>query len=309
MADQLQPDLRYSQNFLTSPRLIDHLLDRSSIASEDLVLEIGAGRGLITERLARRCRRVIAIEKDARLSSILRKRLGGYPNVSIHEADFLACRLPAGNYKVFASIPFSMTTQIVTKLTGAPNPPLDAYLVMQREAGARFTGTPVGSLWATLLKPWFELTVVHRFHRTDFDPVPQVDVVMLRLRKRGPPLIDNRAASLYRDFVTYCFTAWRRYLRDTLQDLFDRRRARTIADASGIRPGDTPSRLNFEQWLALFAAFKDSESRAAMGRVANAERRLRGQQSGLKKIHRSRTSGAVMLSRRHLHQDSVSHRR
>src|SRR5215510_1463281 len=78
---------------------------------------------------------------------------------------------------------------IVSRLTAASNPPRDAYLVVQREAAERFVGKPRPTLVAALLMPWFEASIVHRFRATDFAPAPRVDVVMLRLHKRGPPFV------------------------------------------------------------------------------------------------------------------------
>jgi 23S rRNA (adenine-N6)-dimethyltransferase len=112
----------YSQTFLTNPQLVDHLLDRSSIGSDDVVYEIGPGDGLITARLARRCRRVVAVEIDPDLAGQLCRRFAGLPHVTIRNEDFLQTRLPMTAYKVFANIPFNITAAIVTKLITAPRP-------------------------------------------------------------------------------------------------------------------------------------------------------------------------------------------
>jgi 23S rRNA (adenine-N6)-dimethyltransferase len=305
-----QPDARYSQNFLISPQVIDQLLDHSSIGANDLVLDIGAGRGAITERLVSHCRQVIAIEKDPSLAAWLRRQFGGCPNIRLYQGDFLAFNLPRAAYKVFANIPFAITTPVLSRLTSDSNPPIDCYVVVQEEAAARFIGRPAGTLRAALLSPWFELSVDHRFRRTDFDPVPQVDVVMLRLRKRGPPLIGNHEAQMYRDFITHCFIAWRPDLRLTLNALLGPRRARSIADSSGIRRADTPSTVHVEQWIALFEAFKSANSSRAKRRVANAQRRLEDLQRALKRIHRTRSPAlrrSLALSRSRSSGPPLSH--
>jgi 23S rRNA (adenine-N6)-dimethyltransferase len=282
------PDLRHSQNFLKSRQLVDQLLDQSSISAHDLVLEIGPGRGRVTQPLAQRCRQVLAVEKDPRLVQLLRDRLASTPNVTLVEADFLATRLPRQPYKVFANIPFDVTTEIVAKLTTAHRPPDDAYLVLQREAAARFTGQPRGTLWAALLAPDFAPTIVHHFRRTDFDPPPRVDVVMLRLRKRGPPLLAREARRTYRDLVTHCFAAWRPDLVETLTPLFGRARARSLLRAAGLALDVTPGALHPEQWLTLFDACTAHNRQPVLASLANAEARLRGQQRRLQKLHRTR---------------------
>src|SRR5581483_2203499 len=121
------------------------------------------------------------------------------------------------------NVPFNITAEIVRRLTRAPRPPDDAYLAVQREAAEKFLGQPRESLCAVLLKPWFEPSLVYRFTRRDFIPAPQVEVVMLRLRKRGPPLLKPCEARLFRDFVIYLFTAWKPSLRAALSDLLSAR--------------------------------------------------------------------------------------
>ena len=115
-----QRSVLYSQNFLKNPCLIDQLLNRYNLMPEDTIYEIGPGKGIIIERLAQRCRQVIAIEKDPCLVELLHRRFAHVPNITIHEGDFLQFRLPISHYKVFASIPFNITTAIVTRLTTTP---------------------------------------------------------------------------------------------------------------------------------------------------------------------------------------------
>jgi 23S rRNA (adenine-N6)-dimethyltransferase len=198
------PSILYSQNFLRVPALAASLLGKCDIGICDAVYEIGPGKGILTEQLGLRCKQVVAIEKDPRLAELLRRRFGSWPHVTIHQGDFLEYPLPHHQpYKVVANIPFNVTAAIVKKLTMAECPPGDAYLAMQREAAEALLGAPRESLRSLLLKPWFEAEVVHRFRRSDFMPLPHVDVVMLRLRKRGPPLVSSREGQCFRDFAVY----------------------------------------------------------------------------------------------------------
>lgn len=277
-----------SQNFLTNQGLVVRLIDQSSIGPDDIVVEIGPGAGAITDLLARCCRRVVAIEKDERLAELLRRRFCHDERVDIRHADFLCVPPPNTPYKVFANIPFNVTTAIVTRLVTAPNSPEDCYLVVQREAAAKFVGTPRGSLYAALMKPWFEPSLVHHFQRADFAPPPSVEVVMLRLRKRGPPFIAPTDARLYRDFVTYCFTAWQLSLRHTLKGLFSPRQVRHIELLLAVDLDATPTAVPFEQWLELFREFRRVGAKEARARVQGAGRQLQRQQADLTKIHRTR---------------------
>src|SRR5689334_1717076 len=96
-----------SQNFLRDPRLADHLIQMAALSAEDTVIEIGPGTGVLTARLARTCRQVLAIEKDATLAHKLARRFAHQGAVAIFAADFLEFPLPSSRYKVFANIPFA----------------------------------------------------------------------------------------------------------------------------------------------------------------------------------------------------------
>lgn len=281
----------YAQNFLKSQYLVDQLLDECDIGLNDIIYEIGPGKGIITEQLAQRCRQVIAIEKDPLLVDALRLKFAGTANIRLHEGNFLEYHLPSGRYKVFANIPFNITSAIVTRLTTAPVPPDDTYLMMQKEAAEKFLGEPQESLYGILLKPCFELELLHRFKRSDFIPAPRVDVVMLRLRKRGPPLVSRTEMSLFRDFVIYSFTTPQPSLRSTFKGIFTSRQFKRLRNNLDLDFDVTPTSLCFEQWLCLFNCFKCVANTQAIRMILGSEMRLRQQQAKLEKIHRTRVSG------------------
>jgi 23S rRNA (adenine-N6)-dimethyltransferase len=280
----------YSQNFLKNQSLVDRLLDKCDIGLNDILYEIGPGKGIITVHLAQRCCQVIAIEKDPLLVNSLRHRIAGIANIRLHEGNFLEYRLPGGHYKVFANIPFNITSAIVTRLTTISSPPDDAYLIMQKEAAERFLGDPQESLYSILLKPCFELELLHCFKRSDFVPAPRVDVVMLRLRKRGPPLVSCNEIALFRDFVVYSFTTPQPSLRCTFKNVFTSNQLKRLRKILNLDFDVTPTSLTFEQWLCLFDCFKCVATPRAMQTILGSEKRLRQQQSRLEKIHRTRVS-------------------
>ena len=287
MSASARPSVQLSQNFLTNSRLVASLLDRFDLGADSVVYEIGPGKGIITEQLALRFRRVIAIEKDQRLAASLMQKFGDWPNVTIHPGDFLRYPLPRNRYIVFANIPFNITAAIVTKLTTVENPPEVAYLAMQREAGRMFIGKPQESLRTILLKPWFETEIVHRFQRSDFAPAPRVDVVMLRLRKRGPPLVGEMDRELFRNFVVYLFTHWQPAGANPLTNLFPGRQYAALERTLGIDLTARPTSLTFAQCLRLFERLKVVGNPTAPGLVAGSEQRLMRQQARLEKRHRT----------------------
>lgn len=288
MSSSLRPSIRYSQNFLRDPRLVASLLDMCCLEPESVVYEIGPGKGIITEQLALRSQRVIAIEKDPRLAARLQRQFAETPTVTIYQGDFLRYRLPHEKYTVVANIPFNITSAIVAKLTAARCPPEDAYLIMQREAADTLSGRPHESLRTILLKPWFEIEQVRHFRRTDFEPAPRVDVVMLRLRKRGPPLVRSEDRQCFRDFATHLFTAWKPTVEQTLKRLCSKRQLDTLRGILDFDLDVTPTTLTLAQWLALFASFQSLRDTHGMAAIRGSEKRLTRQQSTLQKTHRTR---------------------
>jgi 16S rRNA A1518/A1519 N6-dimethyltransferase RsmA/KsgA/DIM1 with predicted DNA glycosylase/AP lyase activity len=141
-----------------------------------------------------------------------------------------------------------------------------------------------------LLKPWFEPSILYHFRPGDFAPAPRVDVVMLRLRKRGPPLVSAREAQSYRDFVVHAFTAPRPNLRGALRRLFGRREFDEIGRRLELKRDTIPSGVSFERWLTLYYCYTLLATPATKQEVEGAERRLRERQQGLEKMHRTRVA-------------------
>jgi 23S rRNA (adenine-N6)-dimethyltransferase len=290
MSSRVYQRVLLSQNFLKDPGLVSSLLDRLDLGSDSVVYEIGPGKGIITEQLAKRYRKVVAIEKDARLAHLLLGKCSEYPNVTVHAGDFLHYPLPHSCYKVFANIPFNITSAIVTRLTAAARPPEEAYLTMQKEAADMFLGKPHESLRTILLKPWFETEIVHCFQRSDFAPAPRVDVVMLRLRKRGPPLVNAADRQCFRDFVVYIFTHWQPNDANPFNDIFSRHQRRLIEHDLGLDLAMQPTSISLQRWLGLFRQLKRVGNARTTQLLAGSERRLLQHQKRLEKIHRTRTA-------------------
>ena len=189
-----------SQNFLTSRQTIRRLLRIAELKQTDHVVEIGAGRGHITRELARICGRVSAYEIDRALAGRLYSEFEN-SNVRVYGRDFLASALPKNApYKVFASIPFCRTTEIIRKLTAAA-PPEEAWLVVEKGAAKRFMGIPRESRASLLLKPFFDMEIRYHFRRDDFHPAPSVDAVMLCLKRKSVPDVTAAERRAYEAFI------------------------------------------------------------------------------------------------------------
>lgn len=282
--------VQYSQNLLHNPALVSSLVRRSGIGRSDVVIEIGPGRGIITEALSDRASHVLAIEKDPVPTAELQTRFSGRGNVTVFCADILEFPLPATACKVFSNIPYNITAAIVAKLTSGLAPPSECWLVMQREAAEKLIGLPRLTLASICLWPQFELSIEHHFRRSDFRPAPGVDSVLICLAKRRTPLIESDEQVRFQDFATAVFTAWKPTVGDALTTLLPKSIGgeldRVFGTALRNKPGDTPPQV----WLAAFRKLLDLEQPEIWRRIEGSATRLQSQQAGLVKHHRSRSS-------------------
>ena len=250
-----------AQNFLRSPKLARRLVGMSTIGPCDTVYEIGAGTGIITAALARVARHVIAIEKDPELVRRLRERFRPLDNVEIVEKDFLAYsfRTRHGNRalecKIFASIPYNITAQVIRKILYERSSIGEGHLILQKEAAKRFSGSPRETLFSILAKPFFEFQILSQLRRTDFWPVPNVDSVLLSIKRRTCPLIEMQHVASYRDFVQYGFGKWKPNLRLAFKNVFTYKQWKRLARDLDFPLGATPTELSFEQWMGLYHGF------------------------------------------------------
>lgn len=278
--------IRYSQNFLKNRDLVRQLIEKSSIKSGDVVYEIGAGEGIITQALSVVCKKVIAYEIDENLSNKLKQRFGNGV-VEIRSQDFLKSSLPDYEYKVFSNIPFNLTAEIIKKLAFSANPPTDAYLIVQKEAAKKFLGERLNvnnSLISVLIQSSFEMSVFYEFSRNDFIPRPMVDIVMIRLQKRNNPLIMKENLSDFYDFITFAFSQFAPDISKGLKKTLNPQIIASIAK-QGKFSTSKPSEVPLEGWVELFSEFVRHGNKNA---VLGAYKRLLAEQSKLEKVNRTR---------------------
>lgn len=245
---KVNPPTWVSQNFLTNKSIIHRLIRKTNISINDHVIEIGPGKGHITAMLLRCCKKVSAIEIDRSLYERLHIKYGESDKLKLYHRDFLKWSLPvSGEYKIFANIPFCHTTDILRKLTECKNPPRDAWLVMEKGAAKRFMGLPNENLRSLTLKPMYDMRIVYFFSRDDFHPMPNVDVVMVHLKKKQTCDIPASQWRDYQNFISHGHLD----NKAGLLRLFTKRqlsRACKMAGVSDLVSGE----ILYIQWLCLF---------------------------------------------------------
>ena len=178
-----------SQHFLRSPRFALFLIGHSDIKKRDLVLEIGAGSGVITTALAKRCKKVFAIEPDEMTAKKLRENLERQKivNVEVIEQDFLELQLDflGEEYKVFSNPPFHLSSKIVRKLVEAKNPPKSFYLILQKQFALKLLNTDrhyTSQLGEEVIRK-YQTKIRYPLKPTDFTPPPAVPTVLFEAKR------------------------------------------------------------------------------------------------------------------------------
>jgi 23S rRNA (adenine-N6)-dimethyltransferase len=233
----------YSQYFLRSPQLIKELIGHSNIKPTDVVYDIGAGSGVISSVLSTRAKKVIAIEFEPRMAEKLRDNMSKYPNVTVIEGDFLTLPLPSSPYKIFANIPFHLSSPIIHRITEAKNPPTATYLIVQKQFANKllphsdkFTGQ-----LGMVIGPEFEVRIRKPLQRTDYFPHPNVDTVLIEMLHRSEPLIEKSQIETYKKFVVDCYSTPKIFAKTPRREI-------------GLPADIKPSQMKLVQWIKLFEA-------------------------------------------------------
>lgn len=224
------------QHFLRGRALIGELVGHSNIRRRDTVIDIGAGSGAITSVLASRAAHVIAYEPEPQAATLLLKNMARYSNVTVKQQNFLQASLPAEPYKVFANIPFHLSSQIVRVLTSAPTPPRAVYLIVQKQFAQKLivSGNHFHGALGMSIAPWWVAKIRRPLRRTDFTPPPAVDTVLLELKPRDETLLPHETQATYSEFVAECYAS------------------PTYYHKAGGRKDTRPSELSLEEWCNLF---------------------------------------------------------
>lgn len=246
-------DIKYTQNFYNNTSKISKLVSSIEIKENDIVLDVGAGKGILTNELGKYSKNVIAYELDSEYYEILKHTFHDRKNILLVNEDFTQVHLPKKPFKVFANIPFSLTADIVNKITSDESQLSEAYLFVQKESGDRFVGKPRNTQIATILSYRFNIEIIDSFQRGDFKPIPNVDIVLLKIvRKKN---IDSEYL-LFKDFVTYIFNQMEKDVFDTLKKLFTFNQLKYIKEELKKANYTVPSDLPKEYFFKIFQYFK-----------------------------------------------------
>jgi 16S rRNA (adenine1518-N6/adenine1519-N6)-dimethyltransferase len=255
----IRPKRDLGQNFLIDSNLLDVIARAAALASDDVVLEVGGGLGVLSEHLAERVAHVHVVELDRSLEPALRDALDVHPNTTLHLADAVKLDLAALDpppTKVVANLPYGVAATVILR-TIAELPQVTTWVAMvQKEVGERLAaqaGTSAYGVPSVLAQLACDVRVLRPVSRTVFHPVPNVDSVLVGLTRRGPA-----PEPALRALVRHGFAHRRKALARSLSlapgaQPEIRNRARAALEAIGKPPDARAEQLAPADWRALHA--------------------------------------------------------
>ena len=268
----MTPDKRLGQHFLTDRTILQRIVDALAPAPDDVVVEIGPGKGSLTEQLLARGLRVIAIEKDRRLAAELgtwnaergTERLavvqGDALQVDWHSLAGTASLVPRSDFrvprfKIVGNIPYAITSPLIDKALTPPLPACIVFLV-QAEVADRVAAPPGSKAYGALsvgVQAVCRVEQLFAVRAGAFTPPPKVHSALVRLTPLAESLVAPQEIAAFRAFVTACFTRRRKQLRNVVMAATGRSAAVVAAGlaALGLDPTVRPEMLAPQVFVRL----------------------------------------------------------
>lgn len=282
--------LSHSQNFINNKELIKDLMNFISEKQTRTVIEIGPGKGIITDALLEKYNHIIAIEADQFLFENLKQRYEN-KNITLICANFLSHPLPHKPFDIVSNIPFNITANIIRKITEDHSQLSEAYLIIQKEAAQKYVGMPhsESSLISNILKVRYRVEILKEISKNNFTPRPKFDAVFLTLRKRNENIFNNYVVEIkFRDFMSYLFSRSKPILRDALKKIFSNTQTSIILRENKLNQSINIKQVSFETWLSIFKSYLTYAPEDIKRKVAGTYKNLLKEQSKLQKNNRSR---------------------
>ncbi len=252
---RVQPLKRLGQNFLTDARILEKIIAASDLSLEDTILEIGPGLGILTTELAKRAKKIIAVEKDKNLCRILKNILEekNIQNVEIINQDILKIsnfkfliskQILNPNYKIIANLPYYIASPVIRKFLETENKPEIMVLMVQKEVAQRIIAKPPKmSLLAVAIQFYAQSKIISYVSKNSFWPQPKVDSAIIKIIPRQTPKISTK--KLF-ELVKKGFSSKRKMLKNNLKI------KESILEKLGFNPKIRAENLSVENWVKLY---------------------------------------------------------
>lgn len=276
MSHSPKPRKSLGQYFLSDIRILDRIVNAAHLSPDDVVVEIGPGRGFLTRRLLPRVSEVVAVELDAELAEALPGRLGQPSNLEVVLADARTVDLlqlvnPETSYKVVANLPYYAANPIIRRFLQQDHlPSMMVVMVQQEVAESMVAERGKMSLLSVATQFYARANLVCKVPPASFRPSPKVNSAVVRLEPLGNPAVEVDCVESFFELVRAGFSAPRKQLRNS------------ISRGLGIEPGLTSTLLQEAQvletrraetlelgeWRAIYSAWRELDRPGAGRRGA-----------------------------------------
>ncbi len=257
---------KLGQNFLTNKEIVKKIIKSSSLAVDDVVLEIGPGKGILTEELAKKCKKIIAVEIDKSLAGCLADKFGKNNKVEIITGDILKSDilkiiphslLQIPGYKVIANLPYYITSSIIRMFLEIEFYPKEMILMVQKEVAERIVAKPGKmSILANSVQYYARPELLFCVDKNNFDPVPEVDSAVIRITHKTEHTAKEEANNFFR-VVRAGFCAKRKTLANNLANSFhlDKKEVEDKLKTLGVHSGARAQELDVDKWKEISHLF------------------------------------------------------
>lgn len=255
----MRPQKSFGQNFLVDRGVLDTIVQTAELTPEDEVLEAGAGTGVLTCELARMAKRVVAVENERDMLTLLERTTGEFPNVErvardlllFDPVEFFAQR----RYKLVANLPYYITAPTFRHFLESANAPALLVVMVQWEVAQRIVATPGDlNLLAVSVQFYGRPRIIRRVPARAFYPAPRVDSAILRIDVNTQVPLTREERDRFFRVVQAGFSAKRKQLHNALTHglHYKNELIREWLDAASIETSRRAETLNIEEWLNLW---------------------------------------------------------
>lgn len=252
------PRKSLGQNFLHDPNTLDKIVSIAELTPADLVLEVGPGTGLLTERIAKVAKQLTSIEVDERLQPVLEEIVAQHPNLSIRYQDILTLNIEelyAGQpYVVVANLPYYITTAIMRHLLECDHRPRRLVLTMQMEVAERMVAKPDDmSILSVSVQFFGRPQIAMKLKPSVFWPRPEVDSAVVRIDTYDQPTVDVPDYKTFFRVVRAGFGQKRKQLKNSISSglSLDSERTAALFESAQIDSRRRAETLTLDEWGVL----------------------------------------------------------
>lgn len=251
---------RLGQHFLRDPSVRERIIRLAALSSEDTVLEVGAGKGILTRALAKRAGRVVALEIDKALADSLRRTFSKEPRVEVLNENALTFdpRSLGPGLKVVSNLPYYAASAIILHLLSYRSSIADMVLMVQKEVAERITAGPGGKDYGSLsltIQYWADAGLCFAVPARAFRPAPKVESAVLRITPLPEPRVRVRDEGFFFRMVRATFAHRRKTLLNNLKHFLEpgmsQEALRELLALAGIDPGRRSETLSLHEFTRL----------------------------------------------------------